>query len=525
MMNRIRTAIEAKRAANQIQAFYGWRPGPGRELIPGRHARHNARPVMHIDSAESAGGRLGAVLLVTAIRSGRPRAARTVAGHHAWPGRDGAHRRDELRLPGRREPQRRPVRAAGATRAPGTRRLPARAARPGRAWAGRLRRRVGRHAVGQHDRTTPGEPYDAMRAAASSRGAIHDVGGPALSRPRPTATTSPTCVLGWIDALGPVIAARRPPGGGAGRRRRERDARLALEEALAAVPKLDAPPQQLRHHAGRRRSRSPSPPGAWLLRLARQPPERRGRTRARRLGDAAPDASHLDHRSHLTREVDLGGRPCARGGHRAGQPPPPRRLPELVPGDPGGSGRLRPRPLADASAAPGRVAPVRGRSARVPGPQPRAWPSSSTSPGGALDRNSRLSEPVSIDQSRGIAPRPCRFTARLREGGVMMVEHAALQDTSVAEPGEHRRSARSPRSILARRRPASTTAIARRGRALPASSLASRSSPSALTSFVRRTTRRVEPARRAGLGPRVVARRAPTRRLLPPPGAGPEAAL
>ena len=28
MMNRIRTAIERKRAANQIQAVYGWRPGP-----------------------------------------------------------------------------------------------------------------------------------------------------------------------------------------------------------------------------------------------------------------------------------------------------------------------------------------------------------------------------------------------------------------------------------------------------------------------------------------------------------------
>jgi hypothetical protein len=29
MMNRIRTRIEAKRAANQIQSLYGWRPGPG----------------------------------------------------------------------------------------------------------------------------------------------------------------------------------------------------------------------------------------------------------------------------------------------------------------------------------------------------------------------------------------------------------------------------------------------------------------------------------------------------------------
>ena len=30
MMKRIRTAIEAKRAANQLQSMYGWRPGPGK---------------------------------------------------------------------------------------------------------------------------------------------------------------------------------------------------------------------------------------------------------------------------------------------------------------------------------------------------------------------------------------------------------------------------------------------------------------------------------------------------------------
>ena len=30
MMNRIRTAIEAKRTANQLQAAYTWRPGPGK---------------------------------------------------------------------------------------------------------------------------------------------------------------------------------------------------------------------------------------------------------------------------------------------------------------------------------------------------------------------------------------------------------------------------------------------------------------------------------------------------------------
>ena len=30
MMNRIRTAIESTRAANQMQSIYMWRPAPGR---------------------------------------------------------------------------------------------------------------------------------------------------------------------------------------------------------------------------------------------------------------------------------------------------------------------------------------------------------------------------------------------------------------------------------------------------------------------------------------------------------------
>lgn len=30
MMNRIRTRIESKRAANQLQSLYMWRPAPGR---------------------------------------------------------------------------------------------------------------------------------------------------------------------------------------------------------------------------------------------------------------------------------------------------------------------------------------------------------------------------------------------------------------------------------------------------------------------------------------------------------------
>ena len=38
MMNRIRTAIERKRAAEPDPADYAWRPGPGRKLTSGRRA-------------------------------------------------------------------------------------------------------------------------------------------------------------------------------------------------------------------------------------------------------------------------------------------------------------------------------------------------------------------------------------------------------------------------------------------------------------------------------------------------------
>ena len=48
--------------------------------------------------------------------------------------------------------------------------------------------------------------------------------------------------LDWIDALAPVIAARRPPGRWSRVRRTERDARFALEDALAAAAGLASPP-------------------------------------------------------------------------------------------------------------------------------------------------------------------------------------------------------------------------------------------------------------------------------------------
>ncbi len=102
-------------------------------------------------------------------------------------------------------------------------------------------------ALAEHDRTRPAEPYDAMLL---------------LRRPVARSTTTAVLpsasddvrdlvgdhVLAWIDALGPVIAARRRPWRWSRVRRTEQATRIALEDALAdalaADPAVDLSPQQ-----------------------------------------------------------------------------------------------------------------------------------------------------------------------------------------------------------------------------------------------------------------------------------------
>src|SRR6478672_1514522 len=70
--------------------------------------------------------------------------------------------------------------------------------------------------------------------------------------------------LAWIDSLAPVIAARRPPRRWSRVRRAEQAARYALDDALAAVPHLAAPPPHVATvlAAG---VQVPVAAGAWLL--------------------------------------------------------------------------------------------------------------------------------------------------------------------------------------------------------------------------------------------------------------------
>ncbi len=339
-----------------------------------------------MDSAESAGGRLGAVLSsprsgVVALGPPRP-----VAGHHARPGPAGPDRRTELRLPGRREPQRRPVRQPGR-HALGPRRLRARCS-PSRSLAGWPSSTAEWDAaLAAHDRATPGRAVRRHAAAASSRGAIHDVRGPALARPRRSATTSPTwCSTGstpWVRSS-PLDAL---PAGGAAHVAASATRAWRSRTPWPPSPTSTAHPED--SHDARRRHPGSDRRRRLAAGLARQPPDDGRRPGARRLGDAAPDPSHVDHRPHHHARGGPRGSACPAGRVVLVSPLLLGRLHELVPGRPRRPARLRPRPVAGRDAAPGRLAPVRRRSARVPGPPPRHGPPRPPRRVGALARHSR----------------------------------------------------------------------------------------------------------------------------------------
>lgn len=77
-------------------------------------------------------------------------------------------------------------------------------------------------------------------------------------------------VLGWVDSLGPVISAARPPSRWSRTRRAERRARLALEDALAALHVERPSTRAVELAAG---VQVPIAAGAWLLVLLGQHPE------------------------------------------------------------------------------------------------------------------------------------------------------------------------------------------------------------------------------------------------------------
>lgn len=265
-------------------------------------------------------------------------------------------------------------------------------------------------AVSEHDRTRPHHPYDAMEL---------------LRRPMARATTAASvpslaeadrdavgdAVLGWIDALGPVIAAARPPGRWSRLRRREAQARTVLEDLLARLDAVERPAETATFLAAG--IQVPIAAGAFLLALLSDHP-----ASVVEPIDAVWETLRLTPPTWITARVtsgdtELAGTPLPSGSVVMVSPLLLGRLPELVPGAAHDLADFAPERWQDQTRRPGAWLPF--------GAGPHACPGRSL--GLALlvelamwgvEREMSLSEPVQIDQSRGISPRPCRFTAASR---------------------------------------------------------------------------------------------------------------
>lgn len=262
-------------------------------------------------------------------------------------------------------------------------------------------------ALATHDGTTPGAPYDAMQllrrpVARSTTSAVL----PMIDRDRRDLVAD--LVLDWIDALAPVIAARRPPRRWSRARRGERDARLALDDALAAIPEREATPQMTATMlaAG---IQVPIAAGAWLLAWLASHPD-----------DDIDPASAVWETLRLTpptwitarittREVNLGGERVPSGAVVLVSPLLLGRSHELVPGDPDSLSEFDPRRWQDGMQRPGAWLPFGAGPHACPGRHLGMALLTHLAEWG-LSRTLTLSERVTIDQSRGIAPLPCRFT-------------------------------------------------------------------------------------------------------------------
>jgi hypothetical protein len=215
-------------------------------------------------------------------------------------------------------------------------------------------------------------------------------------------------VLDWIDALAPVIAARRPPRRWSRVRRAERAARVALDDALAALPGLDGPPQLTATilAAG---IQVPIAAGSWLLAwLASHPTDGLDPVHVVWETLRLTPPTWITARI-TTREVDLAGERVPAGAVVLVSPLLLGRLSELVPGDPSGLPGFDPGRWEDETQRPGAWLPFGAGPHACPGrhlgmavlTQLAKW---------AISHDLSLSERVTVDQSRGIAPLPCRFT-------------------------------------------------------------------------------------------------------------------
>jgi cytochrome P450 len=360
---------------------------------------------MHMDSVETAGGRLGAVL--SAPRGGMVQLGR----HGPWLATTPALVRRVLTDPASFDFPADVSRSGDLSGSTG-------ATRSGHTLFGALSAdqvasgaavfdEEWHAAVAEHARTAPDPTYDAMAllrrpvARSTTAAVLPDL--PAAQRDHVGDLT-----LDWVDALGPVIAARRPPGRLSRLRRREEHARRALEHALGDVPGLAQSPGQVATllAAG---TQVPIAAGAFLLAWLAQHPG----------VDVDPvdvvwETLRLTPPTWITarittRAVDLDGDVVPAGRVVFVSPLLLGRSSDLVPGDPESLRHFAPERWHDGTRRPGAWLPF--------GAGPHACPGRSlgtiqlaTLARWGMAREITLSEMVSIDQSRGIFPSPCRFT-------------------------------------------------------------------------------------------------------------------
>ena len=268
-------------------------------------------------------------------------------------------------------------------------------------------------ALSAHDRAHQGEPYEAMSllrqpVARSTTSAVL----PSLDLAQRNQIAD--LVLQWIDALAPVISARRPPNRWSRARRAEREARLALDDALAPVPDIDGTPQMTATMlaAG---IQVPIAAGAWLLAWL-----------ASHVSDEVDPAHAVWETLRLTpptwitarittREVDLGGQHVPVGAIVLVSPLLLGRLSDLVPGDRDSLPEFDPHRWQAATQRPGAWLPFGAGPHACPGRHLGMALMTHIADWG-VSRTLTLAQRVTIDQSRGIAPLPCRFTIAAGRG-------------------------------------------------------------------------------------------------------------
>lgn len=368
---------------------------------------------MHMDSVESAGGRLGAVL--AAPRSGVVALGPSGPWLVTTPGQARQVLTDPARFdfPGDVSRTGDLSESLGETRSGHLIFAPLTPAQVtvgtttfAREWAA---------ALTQHDRTVPGEPYDAMQL---------------LRRPVARSTTAAVMpevdeghrdlvadhVLAWIDTLAPVIAAHRPPRRWSRVRRAERAARIALDDVLTQVPHLDGTPAQVATMlaAG---IQVPIAAGSWLLAWLADHPS----------GAVEPlhavwETLRLTPPTWITArvttsDVQIDGHRIPAGAVVMVSPLLLGRLDHLVPGSPDSLASFEPERWRDDTQRPGAWLPFGAGPHACPGRTLGLAQLVNLARWG-IEHEMTLSEQVGIDQSRGISPAPCRFAVKPREAGL-----------------------------------------------------------------------------------------------------------